>query len=74
MQTSHLIYTANQMAGFYMECNTGLKWIKNIRMTSDFVDPLLPGVPFLYPLKTLEDRMVNFDSIQSLIPRFYCHH
>ena len=27
VQTSHLICTANQMTGFYMECNTGLKWV-----------------------------------------------
>ena len=26
-ETSHLFCTANQMAGFYMECNTGLKWV-----------------------------------------------
>ena len=25
IETSHLIYTANQMTGFYMKCNTGLK-------------------------------------------------
>ena len=25
IETSHLIYSAHQMTGFYMECNTGLK-------------------------------------------------
>ena len=25
IETSHLIYTANQMAGFYMKCNSGMK-------------------------------------------------
>ena len=28
METSHLIFTANQITGFHMECNTGLKWVK----------------------------------------------
>ena len=28
IETSHLIYTANQMTGFYIECNTKLKWVK----------------------------------------------
>ena len=28
-ETSHLIYTANQMAGFYMKCNSGLKWVNS---------------------------------------------
>ena len=28
IKTSHLIGTANQMTGFFMQCNTGLKWIK----------------------------------------------
>ena len=28
IETSHLIYTANQMTGFYLEYDTGLKWIK----------------------------------------------
>ena len=27
-KTSPLIYTANQMTGFCMECSTGLKWVK----------------------------------------------
>ena len=26
-ETSHLIYTVNQITGFYMKCNTGLKWV-----------------------------------------------
>ena len=29
-ETSHLFCSADQMTGFYMECNTGLKWIKGI--------------------------------------------
>ena len=27
IETSHLIYTANQVTGFYMKCNSGLKWV-----------------------------------------------
>ena len=27
---SHLICTENQINGFYMKCNTGLKWVKGI--------------------------------------------
>ena len=26
--TSHLTCTANQWTGFYMKCNTGVKWVK----------------------------------------------
>ena len=27
-ETNHLICTENQMAGFYMKCNIGQKWVK----------------------------------------------
>ena len=27
-ETSHLICNANQITGFYMGCNTGMKWVK----------------------------------------------
>ena len=30
VETSHLICTSNQMTGFYMKCNTRLKWIKQL--------------------------------------------
>ena len=29
-KTSHLICCSNQMACFYMKCNTGLKWVNRI--------------------------------------------
>ena len=29
VETSHLFCPANQVNGFYMECNTGLKWVKD---------------------------------------------
>ena len=28
IETSHLICSANQMTGFYMKCNIGMKWVK----------------------------------------------
>ena len=30
IETSHLIYNANYMTGFYMKYNTGLKWVERI--------------------------------------------
>ena len=30
VETSSLICSANQMTGFYMKCNTGLKWFNEI--------------------------------------------
>ena len=30
IETSQLICTANQMTGFYIKCNTGLKWVNQI--------------------------------------------
>ena len=30
IETSHLIWSANKMTGFYMECNTGLTWINQL--------------------------------------------
>ena len=29
VETSHLIYTENQMTGFYMKYNSGLKWVNS---------------------------------------------
>ena len=33
IETSHLICSANQMTGFYMKCNTELKWVKSAKFT-----------------------------------------
>ena len=30
-EANHLICTASHITGFYMQCNTGLKWVKRIR-------------------------------------------
>ena len=27
LETSHLLWTAEELTGFYMKCNTGLKWV-----------------------------------------------
>ena len=35
-ETSHLICSGNQMAGFYMKCNTGLKWVKVVGYGNKF--------------------------------------
>ena len=35
--TGHLIYTANQMTGFCVKCNTGLKWVKSIQLLKNSV-------------------------------------
>ena len=32
MNTSHLIFRANQMTGFYMKCNAGLKRVKKTKL------------------------------------------
>ena len=29
IETSHMIYSADQMTGYYTECNTRLKWTEN---------------------------------------------
>ena len=30
IETSHLVWTANQMTGFYMKCNAGVNWINHL--------------------------------------------
>ena len=32
IEISHLIFNENQVTDFYMECNTGLKWVKQFRL------------------------------------------
>ena len=29
MKTSHLIWAANQMTGFHIKCNCGLRWVNS---------------------------------------------
>ena len=36
IETSHLICTANQMTGFYLECKTGLKWVNSFHISVFF--------------------------------------
>ena len=45
METSHLICSANQMTGFYMECNTGVKWVNKVSV--------------LFPLKVFQKYFVR---------------
>lgn len=40
-ESSHLIFTPNEITGFSMICNAGLKWVNLSER----------GVAFLYPLK-----------------------
>ena len=35
IETSHLICKAKQMTGFYMKCNTGLKWVKGLKLSRE---------------------------------------
>ena len=35
IETSHLVCNVNQMPGFYMKCNAGLKWV-TINVTYPF--------------------------------------
>ena len=32
IETSNLICTANERTGFYMKCNTRLKWVKHLKL------------------------------------------
>ena len=36
IETSHLICIANQMTGFYMKCNTGMKWVNLVITVNTF--------------------------------------
>ena len=36
IETSHLICTANQITGFHIKCNTGLKWGNKQRVVNVF--------------------------------------
>ena len=40
IETSYLICRANRMTGFYMKCNTGLKWVNFISLYRDGICPL----------------------------------
>ena len=42
-ETSRLIWTANQMTGFYMKCNTGFKWVK----VSLLLNPFKINIPII---------------------------
>ena len=37
METSQLIYKANQVTGFHMKCNTWLKWVNLVKSNSNYL-------------------------------------
>ena len=41
IETSHLICFANKMTGFYIKCNSGLKWVQKAFMQHDWYQPAL---------------------------------
>ena len=47
VETSHFLSGANQMTGFYVECNTEMKWVKArhcyIRNNNNKVDSIETG-------------------------------
>ena len=47
VETSHFLSGANQMTGFYVECNTEVKWVKGrhcyIRNNNNKVDSIETG-------------------------------
>ena len=55
VETRHLICNTNQVTGFCMKCNTGLKWVNicTAQKMKFFVNSFIPNAPFLYPLKTV---------------------
>ena len=55
IETSHLICIANQMTGFYMKCNTGLKSVNfycggasNLNFTKKNIPTVFMVASFLY--------------------------
>ena len=52
-----LLINVNQMTLIFIKCNTGLIW----------VDPFVPNAPFLYPLKTSENRKVYWEHWERIV-------
>ena len=62
IETSHLICTANQMTGFYMKCNTGLKWVKYGKVLNLWEPPVsIPPVK-----KTLREKCLYSEFFWSI--------
>ena len=60
-ETGHLFCTANQMTGFYVECNAGLKCVVR-KVHGDLLQhqPISCNWYFLYPLKTSENQRFSY--------------
>ena len=48
IETSHLFYSANQMAGFYMKYNTRLRWVNSKNMRVLYANYLISKTTCLY--------------------------
>ena len=57
VKTSHLICSANQMTGFYVKCNIGLKWVNLTTLFITLNKYLLSGITFTC---TSETQKFNF--------------
>ena len=59
IKTRHLICCTNQMAGFYLKCNTGLKWL----MPTESKSAKLPKIVkvLVLPFKCLLKDNINFE-------------
>ena len=66
IEPSHLICSANQMTGFYMKCNTGLKWVKRRLVTPKLVNSaLVSQLTFTCSKSTIETLEKSVKHIQS---------
>ena len=58
IETSHLVCSANQMTGFYIKCNNGLKRVEPIWKT--WIKPLIkPAALFSAPLYNNQRLLVR---------------
>ena len=65
IETNHLIYGENQLTGFYMEYNTGLKWVKQqYRFTSE-----IPGTGNCRKLETYSCALILTCFLDVAAPR-----
>ena len=62
LEVSHLICCVNQVSGFYMKCNTGLKWVSGFYMKCNTGLQWVSGFYMKYNtgLKWLKVNMENF--------------
>ena len=58
IERSRMIYTANQMAGFYMKCGTKLKWI--------YIKPLALTTSQYLVVRSFRERELNLEVFRQL--------